>query len=65
MTRFHYGSYDQLYAHPNNFMVADNFARRLKILGGLTPCEYICKIWTSESDRSFLDPFHQMPGPNS
>ena len=23
-----------------------NFARRLKTLKGLTPCEYICNIWT-------------------
>ena len=43
-------------------VTAYNFARRLKTLGGLTPYEYICKIWTSEPDRFILDPIHQMPG---
>jgi len=45
-------------------MAAYNFARRLKTLGGLTPYEYICKVWTSDPDRFILDPIHQMPGLN-
>lgn len=32
---------------------------------GLTPYEYICKIWTSEPDRFIVDPIHQMPGLNT
>ena len=40
-------------------------AARLKTLGGLTPYEYICKIWTSEPDRFILNPIHQMPGLNT
>ena len=28
-----------------DFMAAYNFARRLKTLSDLTPCEYIAKIW--------------------
>ena len=63
--RFHYDSHDQLRAHLTDFMAAYNFARRLKTLGGLTPYEYICKIWTSEPDRFILDPIHQMPGLNT
>jgi hypothetical protein len=43
-------------------MAADNVARRLKTLGGLTHYEYICKIRTSEPDRFILAPIHQMPG---
>ena len=46
-------------------MAAYNFARRLKTLNGLTPYEYICKIWTSEPDRFILNPIHQMPGLNT
>jgi hypothetical protein len=49
--RFHYGAHDQLRTHLANFLTAYNFARRLKWLRGLTPYEYICKIWTSEPDR--------------
>ena len=48
--RFHYDSHNQLRTHLGDFMAAYNFARRLKTLGGLTPYEYICKIWTSEPD---------------
>ena len=62
---FHYDSHDQLRAHLADFMAAYNFARRLKTLGGLTPYEYICKIWTSEPDRFILNPIHQMPRLNT
>jgi hypothetical protein len=46
-------------------MAAYNFARRLKTLGGLTPYEYICKIWASEPDRFILDSINQMRGMSS
>jgi hypothetical protein len=46
-------------------MAAHNFARRLKTPGGLTPYEYICKVWTSEPDRFILDPIHQLHGSNT
>ncbi|OLS52065.1 IS481 family transposase [Rhodovulum sulfidophilum] len=63
--RYHYNSHDQLRTHLADFMAAYNFARRLKTINGLTPYEYICKIWTSEPDRFILDPIHQMPGLNT
>ena len=63
--RYHYDSHDQLRAHLADFLAAYNFGRRLKTLSGLTPYEYICKIWTSEPDRFILNPIHQMPGPNN
>ena len=63
--RFHYDSHDQLRTHLADFLAAYNFARRLKTLNGLTPYEYICKIWTAEPDRLILDPIHQMPGLNT
>lgn len=46
-------------------MAAYNFARHLKAVGGLTPYEHICKVWTSVPDRFMLDPFYQMPGPDT
>lgn len=63
--RCHCDSHDQLRKRLAEFMAADNLAQRLKTPGGLTPCEYICKIWTSEPDRVILNPIHQRPGPNS
>jgi hypothetical protein len=63
--RFHYDNHDQLRTHLDDFIAAYNFARRLKTLNGLTPYEYICKVWTSEADRFIVNPIHQMPGLNN
>ena len=41
--RFHYDSYNQLRRHLQDFIDAYNFDRRLKILRGLTPYEFICE----------------------
>lgn len=62
---FHYERHEQLRTHLEDFIDAYNFARRLKTLSGLTPYEYIVKIWTSEPDRFILNPVHQMMGPNT
>ena len=48
-----------------DFMTAYNFARQPKTLSGLTPYEYIAKIWTSEPDRFIDDPINQMQGLNT
>lgn len=63
--RYHYDDHSQLRSHLADFLAAYNFARRLKTLSGLTPYEYICKIWTSEPDQFILNPIHQMPGLNT
>ncbi len=44
--RLHYESHEQLRVLLADFKAAYNFARRLNTLGGLTPYEYIAKIWT-------------------
>jgi transposase InsO family protein len=59
--RYHYGSHQQLKEHLHAFMMAYNFARRLK---GLTPYEYICKIWTKEPERFDSNPFFHNVGLN-
>jgi transposase InsO family protein len=63
--RFHDTSHAQLRTHLADVLAAYHFARRLKTLGGLTPDEYICKVWTSEPDRFIVNPIHHMPGRNS
>jgi len=63
--RLHYDSHDQLRTHLADFIAVYNFARRLKTLSGLTPHEYIAKIWTTEPDRFIVNPIHQMPEPNT
>ena len=61
--RYHYESHDQLRAHLHLFVDADNHARRLKTLRGLTPHEFVCQAWTKEPDRFRLDPSHHTPRP--
>jgi hypothetical protein len=63
--RFHYDSHEQLRMHLYDFIAAYNFARRLKTLKGLTPYEYICRIWTSEPEKFIINPTHQTPGLNT
>ena len=63
--RFYYETHDQLRSHLGDFVAAYNFAKRLKTLKGLTPYEYICKLWTKEPGRFTLNPLQQLPGLNS
>jgi transposase InsO family protein len=63
--RYHYDNHQQLRQHLDDFVTAYNFGRRLKTLKGLTPYEYICRIWTSQPERFNLNPLQQMPGLNS
>jgi SAM-dependent methyltransferase len=60
--RFNHDSHDQLRIYLGDFMAADSIARRLKTLNGVTPYDYICKIWTSDPDSFSVQPVHQMPG---
>jgi Integrase core domain len=62
--RYHYDNHDQLILHLSDFVDAYNYARRLKTLNGLTPFEYICKIWTSEPERFSINPTHHKLGLN-
>ena len=51
--------------HLADFIAAYNFDRPLKTFSGLTPCEYIAKIWISEPDSFIVDTIHQMPRLNT
>ncbi|MET3524756.1 transposase InsO family protein [Mesorhizobium abyssinicae] len=62
--RFYYESHDQLQQHLADFVTAYNFARRLKTLRGLTPYEFICKAWVTQTQHFRLNPLQQMPGLN-
>ncbi|TWC00227.1 integrase-like protein [Bradyrhizobium macuxiense] len=64
VTRFYYESHDQLRGHLADFVAAYNYGRRLKTLKGLTPYEFVCKAWASQSGRFTLNPLQQMPGLN-
>ena len=63
--RYHYSSHDELKAHMQTFLMAYNFARRLKTLKGLTPFEYVCKVWSEDPDRFIINPHHHTVGLNT
>jgi hypothetical protein len=63
--RYHYGTHGHLKAHIHAFLMPYNFAKRLKTLRGLTPYEYICKVWTTQPNRFRLNPFHHTVGLNT
>jgi len=48
---YYYPSHDHLKQPLHTFLMAYNFAKRLKSLKGLTLYEYSCKIWTTQPER--------------
>jgi transposase InsO family protein len=56
--RFHAANHDQFRQHRADFVAAYNFGRRLKMLKGLTPYEFICQCWTKEPGTFTLNPLH-------
>lgn len=54
--RFHYETSAQLNAHLQTFLVAYNYAKRLKRLKGLTPYEFICTEWRKNPTIFHRDP---------
>lgn len=63
--RYHYDTNDQLRQHLQLFIDAYNHGRRLKTLRGLTPYEYVARIWTEEPERFKVDPYRYSPGLNT
>lgn len=63
--RYYYQTHDQLTAHLQTFLMAYNFARRLKTLKGLTPYEFVCKTWTNEPERFRINPIQHTVGLNT
>jgi hypothetical protein len=50
----YYKSHQQLKEHLYSFVMAYNYAKRLKTLKGLTPYEFICDQWTKFPDLFIL-----------
>lgn len=61
--RYHYGSHEQLREHLSAFLLAYNYAKRLKTLRGLTPYEFVCREWQRAPDRFHRDPTQDTLGP--
>ena len=64
VNKYHYQTHHHLKEHLHTFLMAYNFAKRLKPLKGLTPDEYICQCWPKEPDRFTMNPYHHTLGLN-
>jgi transposase-like protein len=63
--QYHYQTHQHLKAHLQAFLMAYNFAKRLKTLRGLTPYEYLCQCWQKEPERFTINPYHHTLGLNT
>ena len=61
--RYHYGSHAELREHLSSFLLAYNYAKRLKTLRGLTPYEFVCREWQRTPNRFHRDPTQDTLGP--
>lgn len=62
--RYHYDSHYQLRQYLQLFINAYNHARRLKTLRGLTPYEYVARIWTEDPGGFKINPYRHSSGLN-
>ena len=63
--RYYYQTHQQLKEHLQTFLMAYNFAKRLKTLRGLTPYRFICQSWQKMPLRFTINPFHHTVGLNT
>ena len=63
--KFYYETHQHLKEHLQTFLMAYNFAKRLKTLKGLTPYQFICAAWQRDPDRFTLNPIHHTLGLNT
>lgn len=63
--RYYYDTHQQLREHLTTFLLAYNFAKRLKTLKGLTPYEYICQQWQQHPEHFLSAPSHLTLGLDS
>jgi hypothetical protein len=60
--RYCYQSHDHLSRHLHAFLMGLQLRQTPKTLKGLTPYEYVCKIWTREPERFHVGPFQHNVG---
>ena len=58
VNRFHYASHDELKQHLHAYLMAYNFAKRLKAIKGKTPWQFILNQWTIHPEYFTRNPNH-------
>jgi Integrase core domain len=62
--KYYYQTHTYLKEHLHAFLMAYNFAKRLKTLRGLTPYEYVSQCWHKEPERFAINLHHHTLGLN-
>ena len=65
VNNFTYTSHEQLKLHLHSFLMAYNFAKRLKSLKGKTPWQFIQNQWTINQDSFIINPNQSIAGLNN
>ena len=64
VNNFHYASHDELKQHLHAYLMAYNFAKRLKAIKGKTPWQFVLNQWKTNPDYFILNPNHFLLGLN-
>ena len=62
---FYYKTHEELKQHLHDFLMAYNFAKRLKSLKGKTPWQFIQHQWTIHPEYFITNPNYFIVGLNS
>jgi hypothetical protein len=63
--KYHYTSHSKLKEHLYAFLMAYNFAKRLKTIKGKTPYEFILSYFEKEPELFTMNPCHYNLGLNN
>jgi hypothetical protein len=63
--KYHDQTHLHLKEHMQAFLMAYNFATRLKTLKSLMPYEYLCRCGENEPERFTTNPYHHTLGLNT
>ena len=56
VNNFHYASHDELKQHLHAYLMAYNFAKRLKAIKGNTPWQFVLNQWTTNPEFFIINP---------
>jgi transposase-like protein len=62
---FHYATHQQLKEHLHDYLMAYNFAKRLKALKGKTPWQFVLNQWTNNPGYFIVNPHQFIVGLNN
>jgi hypothetical protein len=62
VNKYFYKNYYELNEHLSYFLKAYNCGKRLKTLKGLTPYEFIIKMWQNDASKFIANPHYHTPG---